>query len=76
MTERFGLYQHEIYFNGLGGATPDITTDLTRIEDSAATVLDPGPFSYVAGSAGSGATARIPGSSAARSRSTVASRAR
>lgn len=58
MSERFGHYQNEIYLSGYGGTTPAFTTDLTRLEESAERVLGPGPFSYVAGGAGSGATAR------------------
>jgi lactate 2-monooxygenase len=58
VTERFGGYQNEIYLQGLGGTKPPFTTDATRLEDSAARVLESGPFGYVAGSAGSGATAR------------------
>ncbi|SFO89312.1 FMN-dependent dehydrogenase, includes L-lactate dehydrogenase and type II isopentenyl diphosphate isomerase [Amycolatopsis arida] len=58
MTERFGGYQNEIYLQGLGGAVPPFTTDPTKLEDSARELMDPGPFGYVAGAAGSGATAR------------------
>ncbi|PRX47133.1 isopentenyl diphosphate isomerase/L-lactate dehydrogenase-like FMN-dependent dehydrogenase [Prauserella shujinwangii] len=58
MTERFGSYQNEIYLQGYGGTTPAFTTDATRLEESAADLLEPGPFWYVAGAAGSGATAR------------------
>ncbi|WP_199435546.1 lactate 2-monooxygenase [Qaidamihabitans albus] len=58
MTERFGSYQSEIYLQGYGGTRPAFSTDPTRLEDSAAEVLDPEPFWYVAGGAGSGATMR------------------
>ncbi|MEE1939870.1 lactate 2-monooxygenase [Streptomyces sp. TRM 70361] len=54
----FGAYQSELYLNGLGGQLPPFTTDFTALEDSARERLEPGPFWYVAGSAGSGATAR------------------
>ncbi|ASR35155.1 alpha-hydroxy-acid oxidizing enzyme [Prauserella marina] len=57
MSERFGNYQAEIYLQGYGGTTPAFSTDLTRIEESAAAVLDPRAYGYVAGSAGSGSTA-------------------
>ncbi|TLW91278.1 alpha-hydroxy-acid oxidizing protein [Saccharomonospora piscinae] len=58
MNERFGSYQSEIYLQGYGGTSPAFTTDLTRVEAAAEQVLEPGPFSYVAGGAGSGSTAR------------------
>ncbi|EHR60486.1 alpha-hydroxy-acid oxidizing protein [Saccharomonospora cyanea] len=58
MSERFGHYQSEIYLSGYGGTTPAFTTDLTRLEAVAERVLEPGPFAYVAGGAGSGATSR------------------
>ncbi len=54
----FGDYQSEIYLQGLGGATPRFTTDGARLEDAARERLEPGPFGYVAGGAGSGATVR------------------
>jgi isopentenyl diphosphate isomerase/L-lactate dehydrogenase-like FMN-dependent dehydrogenase len=58
VTERFGSYQNEIYLQGLGGVTPPCSTDATKLAASAEQILEPGPFSYVAGAAGSGATAR------------------
>ncbi|MEU6643327.1 lactate 2-monooxygenase [Saccharomonospora sp. NPDC046836] len=58
MAERFGSYQNEIYLQGYGGTKPAFSTDATRLEESAAQVLEPEPFFYVAGAAGSGATAR------------------
>ncbi|MFE0024670.1 lactate 2-monooxygenase [Amycolatopsis sp. NPDC059021] len=58
MSERFGGYQNEIYLQGLGGTYPPCSTDATKLEASAQQVLGAGPFSYVAGAAGSGATAR------------------
>jgi lactate 2-monooxygenase len=51
-------YSREIYLRGMGGETPSFTTDPTRLEAAAQAVLDPRPFWYVAGAAGSGATAR------------------
>ncbi|MGH3518037.1 MAG: lactate 2-monooxygenase [Haloechinothrix sp.] len=58
MAERYGLYQHEIYFTGLGGVLPEFTTNPVSLEASAKQVLEPGPFAYVAAGAGSGATVR------------------
>ncbi|EST37163.1 L-lactate 2-monooxygenase [Streptomycetaceae bacterium MP113-05] len=55
---RFGDYQNEIYLHGLEGRLPPFTTDLTALEGSARERLEDGPFWYVAGAAGSGATAR------------------
>lgn len=54
----FSNYAAEIYLNGLGDAVPAFTTDATALEDAARAVLEPGPFWYVAGAAGSGTTAR------------------
>jgi lactate 2-monooxygenase len=54
----FGDYQSEIYLQGLGGATPPFTTDGARLEEAAREKLEPAPFGYVAGGAGSGATVR------------------
>ena len=58
MTAPFGAYQAEIYLQGLEGILPDFTTDGTALEESARARLEPGPFWYVAGAAGGGATAR------------------
>ncbi|KAA2261363.1 alpha-hydroxy-acid oxidizing protein [Solihabitans fulvus] len=54
----FGAYQNEIYLQGLGGQLPPFTTDPDALEGSARGRLGPGPFWYVAGGAGSGATVR------------------
>ncbi|WP_112275412.1 lactate 2-monooxygenase [Lentzea terrae] len=54
----FAAYQNEIYLQGLGGAVPPFTTDPNALEQSARERLGPGPFWYVAGGAGSGATVR------------------
>ncbi|UVS77531.1 lactate 2-monooxygenase [Actinokineospora sp. UTMC 2448] len=51
-------YQNEIYLQGLAEKTPPFTTDATRLEAVAAEAFAPGPFGYVAGGAGSGATMR------------------
>lgn len=58
MSERFGGYQNEIYLQGYGGTKPEFSTDATLLEASARTRMEPGPFHYVAGGAGSGATVR------------------
>src|SRR5687767_7224556 len=54
----FGAYQSEIFLGGLAGELPPFTTDLTAVEASARQRLDTGPYWYVAGGAGSGATLR------------------
>jgi lactate 2-monooxygenase len=51
-------YQSEIYLAGLAGTTPALPTDLTQLEALAGQKLDGGPFWYVAGGAGTGATMR------------------
>ncbi|WP_116047481.1 lactate 2-monooxygenase [Amycolatopsis palatopharyngis] len=58
MTERFGSYQSEIYLQGYGGTKPEFSTDGTRLEGSAEALMEPEPFAYVAGGAGSGSTVR------------------
>lgn len=51
-------YASEIYLRGLGGILPAFTTAALDLEDAARAEMDAQPFWYVAGSAGSGATAR------------------
>jgi lactate 2-monooxygenase len=58
MAAPFANYQNEIYLQGTTGETPPFTTDLSGLEDAAREVLAPQAFGYVAGSAGSGSTAR------------------
>jgi len=58
MAAPFANHQNEIYFRGAGGERPPFTTDLAGIEEAARAVLDPQAFGYVAGSAGTGSTAR------------------
>ncbi len=58
MAGQLGSYQNEIYLQGLADQVPMFTTDGTRLEDAARERLDAGPFGYVAGGAGSGATVR------------------
>ncbi|MFF0308198.1 lactate 2-monooxygenase [Streptosporangium sp. NPDC004379] len=54
----FSDYQYEIYLNGLAGQLPPYSTDVGRLEQAVREKLDPGPYWYVAGSAGTGATDR------------------
>ncbi|MGQ0839745.1 lactate 2-monooxygenase [Actinokineospora sp.] len=49
-------YQNEIYLQGLADHVPPFTTDPTRLEDVARDRMEPGPFGYVSGGAGSGDT--------------------
>ena len=58
MTGPLSAYSSEIYLRGLSGAKPAFTTDATGLEAAARQRLEEAPFFYVAGSAGSGATAR------------------
>ncbi len=58
MTNPFSAYAAEIYLRGLGGATPEWPTDPAALEAAARAVLTDGPYGYVAGGAGSGATMR------------------
>ena len=58
MPGQWGAYQNEIYLQGLADQVPMFTTDGTRLEDAARERLESGPFGYVAGGAGSGATVR------------------
>lgn len=57
-TRHWADFQYEIYLNGMTGALSRLPTDLTRLEEMAEHRLGPGPFGYVAGSAGNGSTAR------------------
>jgi lactate 2-monooxygenase len=58
MTALFSSYGAEIYFRGLADQRPEHPTDPSRLEEAARAVLAEGPFGYVAGGAGSGATMR------------------
>ncbi|MGI5208046.1 lactate 2-monooxygenase [Spirillospora sp. CA-108201] len=51
-------FQNSIYLQGLGDVLPALPTDLTRLEGLAERSLSAKAFGYVAGSAGSEATAR------------------
>src|SRR5918997_1495108 len=54
----FAAYGAEIYLQGLADQRPAFPTDPSRLEAAARSVLDDGPFGYVAGGAGAGATMR------------------
>ena len=54
----FRSYQNEIYLRGLAETAPELPTDLTRLEALAEERLPATAFGYVAGAAGSEATAR------------------
>ncbi|MDT4899603.1 MAG: lactate 2-monooxygenase [Pseudonocardiales bacterium] len=58
MTPPLSIYSSEIYLHGMSGTRPALTTDLTALEAYAKTVMDPEPYWYAAGAAGSGATYR------------------
>jgi lactate 2-monooxygenase len=51
-------YQDEIYLTGVTGQVPDFPADLSRLEEAAKAVMAPEAYDYIAGSAGSGDTAR------------------
>jgi isopentenyl diphosphate isomerase/L-lactate dehydrogenase-like FMN-dependent dehydrogenase len=51
-------YASEIYLHGMGGVRPAFTTDVVALEELARERMAPEPYWYVAGAAGSGATAR------------------
>ncbi|WP_067458667.1 lactate 2-monooxygenase [Actinomadura macra] len=51
-------FQNSIYLQGLGDVLPALPTDLTKLEGLAEGVLSQQAFGYVAGAAGSEATAR------------------
>ncbi|MEJ3651696.1 lactate 2-monooxygenase [Actinomycetes bacterium KLBMP 9759] len=58
MSVPFSAFGAEIYLGGLAGQAPAFPTDPSRLEEAARAVLDDGPFGYVAGGAGAGATMR------------------
>jgi lactate 2-monooxygenase len=58
MTAPLANYANEIYLQGLADVRPAFTTDASLLEESAQAIMEPGPFWYVAGGAGSGATVR------------------
>ncbi len=52
MTQPYGNYQLEIYFQGLTGTLPSLPMSFAELEIRAAQVLSPSLWSYVAGGAG------------------------
>jgi len=58
VSQQLESYQDEIYLTGMTGTVPDLPTGLHRLEEAAREVMAPHAFDYVAGSAGSGETAR------------------
>lgn len=55
----YGDFQVGVYLQGmLEGRTPELTTNLVRLEDQAREVLSPEAMGYIVPSAGDGATAR------------------
>jgi isopentenyl diphosphate isomerase/L-lactate dehydrogenase-like FMN-dependent dehydrogenase len=57
-TPQLSSYSSEIYLYGMGGQRPAFTTDLSSLETYAAEHMEPEPYWYAAGAAGSGATYR------------------
>jgi lactate 2-monooxygenase len=54
----YAEFQNEIYLHGLTGDLPELPTDLTKLEALAAEKLPGEAYGYIAGCAGTGATAR------------------
>lgn len=57
-TPPLSVYASEIYLHGMAGTRPQLPTDVTALEAYAEQRMDPEPYWYAAGSAGSGATHR------------------
>jgi lactate 2-monooxygenase len=58
MTQPYGNYQNEIYFQGLGGIVPRLPMIFDELEARARQTLPPSVWSYVAGGAGDESTQR------------------
>lgn len=58
MAGRAADFQNEIYALGLADQVPVLSTNAMNLEADARQALDPGPFGYIAGAAGDGATNR------------------
>lgn len=53
----YGQYQIELYKNGVVLEEPPVvTTNPSRLEEQARKAMEPGPFNYIYGGAGEGAT--------------------
>ena len=59
MTQPYGNYQIEIYFQGLTGTVPSLPMSFAELEARAAQALPPSVWSYVAGGAGDERTQRV-----------------
>ncbi|MGP9022545.1 alpha-hydroxy-acid oxidizing protein [Streptomyces sp. BR1] len=59
MSQSFGFYQNEIYFEGLGGVVPRFPLTYDELESRARAALAPSLWSYVAGGAGDERTQRV-----------------
>lgn len=59
MTQPYGNYQIEIYFQGLTGTLPSLPMSFAELEARAAQALPPSIWSYVAGGAGDERTQRV-----------------
>lgn len=59
MTQPYGNYQIEIYFQGLTGVLPSLPMTFAELESRAAQALSPSVWSYVAGGAGDERTQNI-----------------
>ncbi|MEW1696318.1 alpha-hydroxy-acid oxidizing protein [Streptomyces sp. NPDC093249] len=56
MAQKYGDYQHEIYFDGLFGVLPELPMTFAGLEERAEAALPPSLWSYVAGGAGAEST--------------------
>ena len=59
MTQPYGNYQIEIYFQGLTGVLPSLPMTFGELESSAQQALSPSVWSYVAGGAGDERTQNV-----------------
>ncbi len=59
MTQPYGNYQIEIYFQGLTGTVPSLPISFDELEARAAQALPSSVWSYVAGGAGDERTQRV-----------------